>query len=83
MKTMVLNEIQPITAPPLKLTELSDSMSKPGEIGIKVACRAICRTDLYVIKDNLPRQTLPIIPGHQIIGRVDRIGAGCNRFQAS
>jgi len=80
MKAMVLNEIGSIQASPLRLTDLPDPEPAEGEVRLRVSCCAVCRTDLHVIEGDLPRQRLPIIPGHQIVGRVDRIGPGCKRF---
>jgi propanol-preferring alcohol dehydrogenase len=81
MKAMLLPKIQPITESPLQLADLPDPRPDPGEVRLKVACCAICRTDLHVIEGDLPEATLPIIPGHQIIGRVDQLGEGCTRFK--
>ena len=81
MKAMLLSRIQPITDSPLQLTDLPDPRPDPGEVRLKVACCAICRTDLHVIEGDLPEYDLPIIPGHQIIGRVDQLGEGCTRFK--
>ncbi len=39
-------------------------------------CCAVCRTDLHVIEGDLPQEKMPIIPGHQIVGTVDKLGAG-------
>jgi len=46
----------------------------PGEARIRVHCCAICRTDLHVIEGDLPQRKMPIIPGHQIVGVVDKVG---------
>ena len=80
MKAMLLSRIQSIVESPLELTELSEPQPGPGEVRLKVTRCAVCRTDLHVIEGDLPQQTLPIIPGHQIIGHVDQRGAGCSRF---
>jgi len=80
MKAMVLEEISPITSSPLKWTEVPDPQPGRGEVRVKVHCCAICRTDLHVIEGDLPRQKLPIIPGHQIVGAVDRLGEGCRKL---
>jgi propanol-preferring alcohol dehydrogenase len=81
MKAMVLEEIAAIETSPLRLTERPDPQPGPGEVRLKVRCCAICRTDLHVIEGELPRQRLPIIPGHQIVGVVDLLGAGCRRLR--
>ncbi|MFQ5655245.1 MAG: zinc-dependent alcohol dehydrogenase family protein [Planctomycetota bacterium] len=73
---MVLEGIAAIDRSPLRLRELPDPRPGPGEVRLRVRCCAICRTDLHVIEGDLPRQRLPIIPGHQIVGEVDAVGEG-------
>jgi alcohol dehydrogenase, propanol-preferring len=65
---------------PLKHTELSDPKPAPGEILVRVAACAVCRTDLHVIDGELPRPKLPLIPGHEIVGRVVGAGEASSRF---
>ena len=52
-----------------------------GQILARVSVCGVCRTDLHVIEGELPRQVLPIIPGHQIIGRVEQVGADVARLK--
>jgi len=73
MKAMLLRHIGPIDSAPLELVDLPIPEPGPGEVRIRVRCCAVCRTDLHVIEGDLPRQKLPIIPGHQIVGAVDKI----------
>jgi len=77
---MVLNEIAPIDSSPLEVTDVPDPEPGEGEVRLKVRCCAICRTDLHVIEGDLPQQKLPVIPGHQIVGKVDALGPGCTRL---
>jgi propanol-preferring alcohol dehydrogenase len=58
----------------LEWTELPDRHPGPGEIRVRVAACGVCRTDLHVLDGELPHGRLPIIPGHEIIGRIDAIG---------
>jgi len=81
MKAMLLEHIAPIDSAPLKMVDLPMPEPKQGEIRIKVRCCAICRTDLHVIEGDLPRQKMPIIPGHQIVGTVEKLGPGCAKFK--
>ena len=81
MKAMVLEKIAPITTSPLRLVERPDPEPAAGEVRLRVRCCAICRTDLHVIEGDLPQATLPIIPGHQIVGVVDAVGPGCKRLR--
>jgi propanol-preferring alcohol dehydrogenase len=81
MKAMLLEDIAPVDTSPLTLTELPDPQPGQGEVRLKVRCCAVCRTDLHVIEGELPRHTLPVIPGHQIVGVVDQLGPGCRRLK--
>jgi len=60
----------------LEWTELADLQPGPGEIRVKVAACGVCRTDLHVVDGELPSPHVPIIPGHEIVGRVDALGRG-------
>jgi propanol-preferring alcohol dehydrogenase len=70
MHAMVLNALHA----PLEWTELPDRTPGPGEIRVKVAACGVCRTDLHVVDGELPHPQVPIIPGHEIVGRIDAIG---------
>ncbi len=82
MKAMVLGKIRPIGESPLVLSEAPVPAPGPGEIRVKVTACGICRTDLHVIEGDLPPVRLPLIPGHQVVGAVDRCGEGATRFPA-
>jgi propanol-preferring alcohol dehydrogenase len=69
---MVLNRV----GAPLEWMELPDRFPGPGQIRLKVSACGVCRTDLHVVDGELPNPRTPIIPGHEIVGRVDAIGAG-------
>ena len=58
------------------MTDLPDRAPSAGEIRVKVLACGVCRTDLHVLDGELPDPKLPIIPGHEIVGRIDAIGAG-------
>ncbi len=72
MRAMVLE--RPCT--PLVMRERPASTPASGEILIEVAACGVCRTDLHVVDGELPNSNLPIVPGHEIVGRVAAIGAG-------
>ena len=74
MKAMLLRRIAPIESTPLALVDLPIPEPAPGEVRIRVRCCAVCRTDLHVIEGDLPQQKMPVIPGHQIVGMVDKLG---------
>jgi propanol-preferring alcohol dehydrogenase len=72
MHAMVLSQVNG----PLEWTELEDLRPGANEIRVQVAACAVCRTDLHVLDGELPHPVFPIIPGHEIVGRIDAIGAG-------
>src|SRR5208337_985663 len=65
---------------PLKCMELSDPSPGPGEVRVRVRTCGVCRTDLHVIECELPFPVHPVVPGHQFVGIVDRLGEGSTRF---
>ena len=76
MKAMLLRHIAPADSGPLELVELPMPEPGPGEVRVRVRCCAVCRTDLHVVEGDLPQEKMPIIPGHQIVGTVDKKGEG-------
>ncbi len=72
MQAMVLNKI----GAALEWMDLADRQPGPMQIRVKVGACGVCRTDLHVMDGELPHRLLPIIPGHEIVGRVDAIGPG-------
>ena len=59
---------------PLALVSLPDPAPGRGEVRVRVAACGVCRTDLHVVDGELPQPRLPLIPGHEIVGRIDAIG---------
>lgn len=76
MRAMVLEAL----GQPLVPRELPDPQPGPGELRVRVAACGVCRTDLHVVDGELPAVTPPVIPGHEIVGRVDAIGPGVEGF---
>jgi alcohol dehydrogenase, propanol-preferring len=81
MKACLLHSIAPIEENPLELTESRRPEPGADQVLVKVSVCGVCRTDLHVIEGELPRQVLPIIPGHQVIGRVEQAGEGVTRLK--
>jgi alcohol dehydrogenase, propanol-preferring len=77
MHAMVLNT----PGAGLEWTELADPQPGPGEIRVKVSACGVCRTDLHVVDGELPNPILPIVPGHEIVGRIELIGTGVERLR--
>jgi alcohol dehydrogenase, propanol-preferring len=74
MKACILRRTAPIEQNPLDLADLPTPQPFLDQVLVKVSSCAICRTDLHVVEGELPRQNLPIIPGHQIVGQIEKIG---------
>ena len=72
MRAMVLEA----PGAPLALRERPDPVPGAGEVRVKVSACGVCRTDLHVLDGELPGIAYPIVPGHEIVGRVDAIGSG-------
>jgi propanol-preferring alcohol dehydrogenase len=70
MHAMVLRRL----GGPLEWSELPDREPGAGQIRLRVAACGVCRTDLHVLDGELPGQPLPIIPGHEIVGRIEAVG---------
>ena len=64
----------PAAAAPLQLIELADPEPAPDELVLEVAACAVCRTDLQLVEGDLEARRLPIVPGHQVVGRVETVG---------
>jgi propanol-preferring alcohol dehydrogenase len=60
----------------LTLQERPDPTPGPGEVRIKVSACGVCRTDLHMVDGELPNIPYPIVPGHEVVGRVESLGAG-------
>ena len=72
MHAMVLEKL----GAALEWTELADPEPGPGEIRVRVVACGVCRTDLHVVDGELPDPKVPIVPGHEIVGRIDKLGPG-------
>jgi alcohol dehydrogenase, propanol-preferring len=70
MHAMVL----PAAGAPLRLEDRLDPKPGHGEIRVKISACGVCRTDLHVVDGELPGIKYPIVPGHEIVGRVDLVG---------
>jgi alcohol dehydrogenase, propanol-preferring len=75
MRAMVLER----AGEPLRLMDLPVPRAGPGQVAIEVSACAVCRTDLHIVDGELSEPRLPLVPGHQIAGRVT---AGGGRFEA-
>src|SRR5262245_62057016 len=77
MRAMVLEAARK----PLVLMDLPPAEPGSGQVQIHVAACAVCRTDLHVVDGELPNPKLPLVPGHEIVGVVRRLGADVHGFK--
>jgi propanol-preferring alcohol dehydrogenase len=66
---------------PLAARDLAVPQPGPGQVLVRVAACGVCRTDLHVVEGELARPKLPLVPGHEIVGRVAAVGPGVERFR--
>jgi propanol-preferring alcohol dehydrogenase len=72
----VLEAPGPLAGRPLRWRSLAAPVPGPGDVLIDVAACAVCRTDLQLCEGDLPSRKLPVVPGHQVVGRVSALGPG-------
>jgi propanol-preferring alcohol dehydrogenase len=70
----------PVEGRPLHLAEVATPEPGPGEIRVMVSVCGVCRTDLHVVEGDLPLHRPGVVPGHEVVGMVDALGAGSDRF---
>lgn len=80
MEAWVVRAPGPIATRPLELTERPDPQPGPGEVRVSVRACGVCRTDLHVAEGELPVRRDQVVPGHEVVGVVDQLGAGAGRF---
>jgi propanol-preferring alcohol dehydrogenase len=80
MKACVLAHPAAVETNPLQYTEVPQPHPGRGEVVVRVRCCGVCRTDLHVVEGELPPRKLPVIPGHQVVGVVEKAGADASRF---
>lgn len=81
MKACLLHLPAPIETNPLDFADAP--VPEPGskEILIRVSTCGVCRTDLHVVEGELPARKSPVIPGHQVVGKIEKLGAGAVRHR--
>jgi alcohol dehydrogenase, propanol-preferring len=81
MKACLLSAPATIETNPLKYAEVAAPQPKSGEVLVRVRACGVCRTDLHVIEGELPPRKSPVIPGHQVVGIVEKQGENTRRFR--
>jgi propanol-preferring alcohol dehydrogenase len=80
MRAMVVSKPGPVAGEPLRLVERPAPEPALGELQVQVEVCGVCRTDLHVVEGDLPPHREDLIPGHEVVGRVAKVGPGCTRF---
>ena len=81
MKAMLLDRISSVEEKPLKLVELPTPIPKRNQILIKVSTCGVCHTEIDEIEGRVAPSRLPMILGHEIVGRVESLGQGASKFK--
>ncbi|GIW73312.1 MAG: alcohol dehydrogenase [Planctomycetota bacterium] len=81
MRAMVLERQAPAASRPLGWQELEDPRPADDEVLVRLGACGVCRTDLHLVEGDLPPHRLPVVPGHQAVGRVEAVGAAVRRFR--
>jgi alcohol dehydrogenase, propanol-preferring len=71
----------PMDTGPLELVEVPEPDPGPGQVRVRVRTCGVCRTDLHVAEGDLPVHRPRVVPGHEVVGVVDALGPGANRFR--
>ncbi len=82
MKACVLHSTAPVERLPLDFADVPTPQPGNREVLVRVKFCGVCRTDLHVVEGELPQRKSPLVPGHQIVGVVEKAGEGATRFQA-
>jgi propanol-preferring alcohol dehydrogenase len=80
LKACLLHAPAAIETNPLEYTDVATPQPKSGEVLVRVRACGVCRTDLHVIEGELPPRKSPVIPGHQVVGIVEKQGENARRF---
>lgn len=79
MKACLLRSPAPIEKNPLEFTDVPIPEPRKGEVLVHVSVCGVCRTDLHVVEGELPPRKSPVIPGHQVVGTIEKLGPGATR----
>ena len=81
MRAVLLDEPAPIERHPLRVADVDVPKPAADEVRIKVQACGVCRTDLHVVEGDLVARRAPIIPGHQVVGTIESLGASVTDHQ--
>jgi propanol-preferring alcohol dehydrogenase len=81
MRAMVLEQQKPASESPLVLREIDEPRAGADEVRVRVSACAVCRTDIHIVEGDLSLHKTPVIPGHQVVGRIDQVGESVTQFR--
>jgi propanol-preferring alcohol dehydrogenase len=81
MKVMLLKKFSPIDQNPLEFIDIPKPEPGPEDILLRIKICGVCHTDLHTVEGELPEVKPPIIPGHQVVGVVEKKGKNVSRFK--
>lgn len=81
MRAWAVSSPGPIGTEPLRYEERPDPTPAAGQLRVRISVCGVCRTDLHLAEGDLPPHRPATVPGHEIVGRVDRLGPGASRFE--
>jgi alcohol dehydrogenase, propanol-preferring len=81
MRAWVVDRPGPVAEGPLRSLTLPDPEPGPGEVRIRVSACGVCRTDLHLAEGDLTPRRPRTVPGHEVVGVVDALGPGAERFE--
>jgi propanol-preferring alcohol dehydrogenase len=80
VRAWIVEACRPIDERPLVQVVKADPEPGPGEVLVRISCCGVCRTDLHLAEGDLPPRHPGVVPGHEIVGRVEALGPGADRF---
>ena len=80
MRAWVVDQPGPIDAGPRRRVEREVPLPGPGQVRVRVSVCGVCRTDLHLAEGDLTPKRPRVVPGHEVVGVVDRLGTGCSRL---
>ncbi len=81
MRAWTVAQPAPIDDGPLARVERAQPEPGPGQIRVRISCCGVCRTDLHLAEGDLAPVRAGVTPGHEVVGRVDALGTGVDRFR--
>lgn len=80
MKAMILHHTSPAEEKPLVYSDVPEQSPGPSQVKLRVLTCGVCHTDLHTVEGDLDIPGLPVIPGHQVVGKIMELGKNVTRF---